>query len=184
MKTWITVAVIFSTMMLVSCVKIEKKSTAIDLPKIQKYSEPIVIKKSGFKCDISGEAENKEIFLEITKKENKTSVRFYDFISATKISTASAKFEGFTLMSISLSENADDSDTLEGDGILLHSDSSSLSDEGKVISVTGKLILNKDMSGLIQKKLLISKEDNSIQSTDFNDLAKIENCEEFEAIWI
>jgi hypothetical protein len=76
MKMSITATVILSALILSSCVKTETKTTKIDLPEIRKY-EPVVSKKSGFKCDITGEVENKEVFLEVSKKEDKTSVSFF-----------------------------------------------------------------------------------------------------------
>ena len=84
----------------------------------------------------------------------------------------------------STSESAEDAKVLSGEGVLLHSDLASLSDEGKVISATGKLSLNEDHSGVLEQKLLISKDDNSIGSTEFKEVAKIENCEAFKATWL
>lgn len=180
MKTFIATSIVMSSLFLTSCVKTETKKTKINFPDIKTY-EPVVSKKSGFKCDISGESENKEIFLQITKKDDKTLVSFYNFVNAKKISFVLARFEGYRLVNFTLSESTEDEKVLSGEGVLLHSDVASLSNEGKVIAVTAKLSLNEDYSGVLEQKLLISKDDNSIESTEFKEVAKIENCEAFDA---
>jgi hypothetical protein len=79
---------------------------------------------------------------------------------------------------------ADENNELVGESVLLHDDMSSLSLDGKVISGTVKLTLDKDLNGKMERKLLISKEDSSLTSTEFEDVAEISNCEKLDAIWI
>lgn len=183
MKNFIATSIVMSSLFLTSCVKTETKKTKIDLPEIKKY-EPITIKKSGYKCDLVGELENKEIFIKLEKKEDKTTASFHDFISKDKISIISAKFEGYNLMSISLAPSSENEKVLVGESVLTHSDLESLSSEGKVFSITGRLTLNEDLSGVLEQKQMISKEDHSIETTEYKELGKVENCEAFDAIWI
>lgn len=186
MKVSIKLAVVLSMVTLVSCSKVDKKSYKIDLPEMQKVGEiktveSLMSKTPGFKCDLVGLNEHKEVFLKVTTKDDEVSASLHDFTSAAKVSLLSAKFDGFTLMSMKLKKATEDDQTLTGESVLLHSSISTLSDEGKVLLVTGKMILNEDMSGSIETKLLITKEDQTTESTEFKELAKIENCEAFEA---
>ncbi len=164
----------------VSCVKVEKKK--VDIPTIKKV-ESYTVKKNGYKCELSGEIEHKEIFLKIEKKEGKISVSLNDFIDSSRISIVSATFENYKMISFSLDSN--DNGSMTGTGILSHVNLSSLSDEGKVISLTGKLTLDAGMtSGKLEQKMLISREDKSLFETEYISLAQIENCEEFVATWL
>ena len=186
MKVSFKLAVVLSMATLVSCSKVDKQSYKIDLPEMQKVEEiktveSLMSKNPGFKCDLVGLNEHKEVFLKVTTKDDEVSVSIHDFTSASQISISNASFDGFTIMSIKLNKATEDDQTLTGESVLLHSKLSTLSDEGKVLLVTGRISLNEDMSGSLQTKLLISKEDQSIESTEFKELAKIENCEAFEA---
>ncbi len=179
----LTLLTVFSALALIGCVKTETKTTKIDIPEIKKIEVP-TFKKKGLKCEIVGEAENKEIFIEIETKDDKTTASFHDFISASKISIGSASFEGYSLMNFTLKKVSEDSSTLVGESILTHKDMASLTDEGKVLTITGKLTLGEDKTGSLEQKLFKFLDDNTSKITDYQEIGKIENCEDFEAIWM
>lgn len=166
-----------------SCVK--TKTSETKLPEFKK-AEPIVIKKSGFRCDMAGinennKSESKEIFIQLDKKESTVKIKINDFTSGDRISVVFGSFDGYQLLSFDM---ADENNELIGESILLHDDMSSLSLDGKVISGTVKLTLDVNLNGKLERKLLISKEDRSLVSTEFEDVAEISNCEKLEAIWM
>jgi hypothetical protein len=166
-----------------ACVK--TKTSEAKVPEFKK-SEPIVIKKSGYRCDMAGinennKSESKEIFIQLDKKDNTVKVKFNDFTSGDRISVIFGSFDGYKLLGFDME---DENNELVGESVLLHDDMSSLSLDGKVISGTVKLTLDKDLNGKMERKLLISKEDSSLTSTEFEDVAEISNCEKLEAIWM
>ncbi len=176
-------AILITLCAMSACVKTKTSETKI--PEFKK-SEPIVIKKSGFRCDVTGRNENnksesKEIFIQLEKKESIVKIKFNDFTSGDRISVVFGSFDGYKLLGFDMT---DVNNELIGESVLLHDDASSLSLDGKVISGTVKLTLDKDLNGKLKRKLLISKEDSSLTSTEFEDLAEISNCEKLEAIWM
>lgn len=160
---------------MVACVKSESKKIKINTPVIKK--ESLSIKKKGWKCDMYGEADNKEIFIKLDTKDGKTTATFHDFISASKISVVGANFANIPLNTFPMNEGV-------GEMLLIHPDRTSLSDEGKVLTVTGVLTLNEDMTGKLEQKALILMEDDSFKTTELQELATIDNCAEFEATWL
>lgn len=178
MKNLIVMSLITLTM--VGCVKTSSKKVDVSLPEIQK---PKVLKltKSGYKCDMVGEEDNKEIFIKLDKKEEKTTVSFNNFTSASKITIVGANFGDYNLYSFVMNQNSEDESILEGEGALTHADKYQLNDEGKVLSIQGRLILNDDLSGSLQQKLTMMMDDHTMKNTEYQEIARIENCEQFEA---
>lgn len=166
-----------------SCVKTKTSETKLSE---FKKTEPIQIKKSGFRCDVIGinennKSESKEIFIQLEKKESTVKIKFNDFTSSGRISVIFGSFDGYKLLSFDM---ADGNNEMVGESVLLHEDISSLSLDGKVISGTLRLTLDESLNGTIEQKLVIRKEDSSLSSTEFEDVAELSNCEKHEAIWL
>lgn len=178
MKNLIAISLISMTM--VGCVKTSSKKVDVEVPEIQK-PKLVKLTKSGYKCDITGEAESKEIFLKVESKDGKTTANFHDFTSADKVTIVGASFGDYGLLSYTLEESIDDNQILVGESLLLHHNKSLLSDEGEVLTVKGRLTLNKDLSGRLEQKITILQDDNTTKTTEFQEIGIIENCEEFEA---
>lgn len=168
---------------MVACVKTETKKTEVNIPKINK-PQLATFKQTGLKCDMVGEVDHKEIFIKLETKDGKTKASFHDFTSASKITIVGASYGNYSLLSFSMHEVPEDNQTLIGETPLIHTDKASLSDEGKVLSITGKLTLNKDMTGKLEQNVTILMDDNTTKTSDLEEVAVIENCEEFEASWL
>ena len=179
MKKFFVLTVLVSAMMMYGCGKSEKKTIKVKTPELK--MEQLTIKEPGHKCDLIGEIESKEIFVNLEAKEGRISISFHDFIKKEQISTASAQFEGYLLNAMILTPLSETERVLIGEKSFNHTDADSLSDEGKVISIIGKLTLKEDMSGVLARKLKISKTDQTVEETEYKELGKFENCEPFEA---
>jgi hypothetical protein len=166
-----------------ACVKPEKKTLSLKNDPLMERLESIA-KKKGYKCDFISEADNKELFLQMVEKDGNKNLNIYDFISANKIPISGAHFGDYSLLSITMEQSPEDAQVLIGEGILIHADPNSLSNEGKVLTIISRLTLNEDMSGKLEQKLLLVMDDNSTKSTEFQEIAKIENCEDFVARWM
>jgi major membrane immunogen (membrane-anchored lipoprotein) len=186
MKHFLTLSVVMSALFLSSCEKSEHTKVKIDIPdvKTQMKSSLAALEKPGFKCDLVGEVEkDKKVFITLDKKEGKTTASFHDFTSPDMDNTVIiSKFEGFNLMFFFLSPSNEDEKVLVGEGALTHSNHAKIEYDGKVISITGRLTLYEDMSGVIEQKQMLMKEDHSMEITSFEELATIENCEPFKAM--
>lgn len=177
MKNFIAIALLSVSM--VAC-KSESKKVTFKAPEVPKL-KLVTLKKTGLKCDIVG-IENKEIFLKLDKKEDgKVIANFSDFLSDKKISLLSAHIGEYSLLGFTLQASADDANVIVGDSLMIHPLMSSLSSEGTVVAVTGRLTLNSDNSGKLEQKLTILMDDLSVKKTELEEIAQIENCEEFEA---
>lgn len=160
---------------LVSCVKTESKKLSIDVPKF----EPVQMGKdvSGHRCDLVSESEQKDVLILLTDKaEGKKSVQFFDFISATQVSSALVKIGDYTVLNFILNSASDDGKSYSDSSILLNSHSDLLLPEEKVISVNGFLTLDQEMNGVLEQRVQFMKEDGSIHLTEREEIAKIENC--------
>lgn len=170
-----------------SCVKTETAKPKVselktNIPSIAHVTEPNFNKKSGYKCEIDGLEESningqKEIFIQLTKTEAGVKVEFHDFLSDNKVSAVSATFDGYKLLGFKMVELNDE---FIGEAGLLHDDIASLSPGDEVLTGSVRLILDKELNGKIERKLLIKMEDHTLVSTEFEDVAEISNCEKFE----
>lgn len=177
MKHFITIALL--SVSLVAC-KSESKKFTIKAPEVKKL-KPISLKKNGLKCDVVGN-ENKEIFLKLEEKDGgEMSANFYDFLSSTKISLVAGHIGEYSLFAFKLRPSAEDENILVGESVMIHPERTSLSDEGDVLSITGRLTLNQDHTGKLEQKLTVLMDDHSVKTTELEEVAQIENCEEFEA---
>lgn len=141
--------------------------------------------KAGFKCTISGESEHKEVFIEVTRKDENVTISFHDFAGPRKISNFGADFEGYALLPFSKMNSDNGSNSLSGEAPLLHQDKKSLSTEGEVTSVMGALSFTEEtMTGSLRKKFFIKEVDGKLKITEYTDLAKVDRCEVIEADWI
>lgn len=169
-----------SSVLLASCVKAKTQVTKVDIPAL-KLTIPTAKKLTGLKCDLVGDNESKEVFLQFKEIEKRLTISFHDFTSGTSVSLVGAKFSGFSLMSFPMTRASEEAKDVYGETVLTHADLSQLSDTGNVLMITGRLTMNEDLSGKLEQKLMISHEDNSIETTPLVEIGSIENCQEFEA---
>lgn len=184
MKFRTLISVMFLSVLTSSCVK--TKTTSVEMPEIKKI-DPVIQRKSGLKCNLIGVSEQKEIFLKIDVNAGKQTVSFHDFIDANRVSIINATVEGYRTHSFELTETIvnEEKKVSIGSTILLPSDDLKLNvDEGKVITSSGKLTLDYGYRGQLEVSHVIQTDEGTIKATRFEELAKIEACDRFEAIWL
>lgn len=160
---------------LASCVKSESKKINVNIPTF----EPVQIGKdvSGFRCDVVSESEQKEVLILLTDQaDGKKTVQFFDFISATRISSALAKIGDYTLLSFSLNPASSDGKLRSDKAALLNSHSELLVEDGKVVGINGFLTVDEEMNGILEQTVQYINEDGSFNTIDLKEIAKIENC--------
>jgi hypothetical protein len=175
---------IFSLTLLTSCVDVSRpalQSKTYEPEMNEVRNEPII--KKGFKCDLISTNDYKEIFIHIEEKKSSKTLQFHDFTSPHTISLLYAKFDGFTLRNFPLEEIEEDGKSLlTGESYLGHSEHSERNGEGRLILFTGRIKIDKDLNGTIEKRKGFSK---SIQDAHkFEPFGDIKNCVEFEAEWL
>jgi hypothetical protein len=178
------ISIMLVSLTAISCVK--TKTTSIEIPEIKKV-DPIVQRKSGLKCHLLGVSEQKEIFLKLDINNGKQTVSFHDFMDARRVSIVGATIEGYKSFSFELTETIVDDQTKVsiGSAIFLHSEELNLNSvEGEVITSSGKLTLDYGFRGQLEVSHLIKTNEGTIKATKFEELAKIEACDKFEAIWL
>jgi hypothetical protein len=188
MKFCSLITISLLSMVSISCVK--TKMTTIDMPEI-KTVEPVIKRKSGLKCHLLGATEQKEIFLKLAVKDGKQTITFHDFIDANRVSILGATIEGYKTFSFELTETIIDDETIEGDETKVSIGNSSIfpstevklnEDEGRIITSNGKLTLDSGYRGQLEVSHWVINDELKNKHTPFEELAKIEACDKFEAI--
>lgn len=176
-----TLLAVLASFAFAGCVKVEEKKTvtSVAVPELQPIKiGRAVLTKEGMKCDFIGENEHKEIFVTLEIEEDKKTLGFHDFLENDKINLVSGTFDRYKLYSYP-AQRALDSDALVGEGVMIHEEPATLS-EDKVMVITGRVTLNPEGTGKLERKLMTSK-GNKITSGEFQEIAKIDNCQEFIA---
>jgi hypothetical protein len=165
-------SVIFS-----SC-KTETKTTKVKMPDTTVRFESYSIQRSGLKCKLITDDQDKDVFLEFSSKDEKKIVFFREFQKNTNnISMIGLKIDDYSTTLFNLEDESDDID-VTATGTMFHDNPVSLVSEGKVILITGKLSLYNNEYGTIERSLQILKGE-AIERTDFEEIAQIEKCEKF-----
>lgn len=177
MKKLISLTILSSLFFLIAC-----ETQVPDSTYTSQYTAPklksVFSAKKGSKCDIVNETEYKEIFIISKTEEKGITISLHEFrnkdtlLTVPSISLGDYSIHYFPLIKEGV--------TLEGEALILHKDKASLTNEGKVMVVYGRAILDENLNGIIYQKLLIAKDDG-ITETDYTEIATLENCEPFEA---
>jgi hypothetical protein len=184
MKLRTLISVLLLSVGTISCIK--PKKTTIDIPEIKKM-DPVIVRKSGLKCNLLGVSEQKEIFLKLDVKDGKQTVSFHDFIDANRVSIVGATIEGYRTLSYELTETIvnEEKKVSIGSSVLLPSDELNLNiEEGRVITSSGRLTVDYGFRGQLEVSHVVKTDEGTIKATTLEELAKIEACDRFEAIWL
>lgn len=166
---------------IVGCEKAKKlELKTIEPVRIPVITMPEAAKVKGLKCQLVSTEDNRPIFLKTETLDDKLEVAIKDFTGPNSVSI-NAHINELLITTFLLSEDSSEPTQMVGTTPFVGTYKQDESLEGRIIAMNGKLILNKDLSGEILQSAVVLKPDNTLTNTEYENVAFLEDCQDFEA---
>jgi hypothetical protein len=140
--------------------------------------------KNGLKCTFLGtDGTSKDFFLSHNEKDGTKSLSFHDYLETGKIKLIGATLAGSLFLSINIENSMiDGSEVRQGSTTVTNMDVEGLVLDGKPMLVTLKISLNESNDGIIQRRILLLKDDNTTENVS-EEIGQVKYCTQSKADW-